>query len=62
MSVLEAERLVRALTDPFPGAYFVDLNNNKRINIKSASVSAKRGKIKLRDGYLTPIKYSVESL
>lgn len=62
MSVLEAERLVRALTDPFPGAYFVDLKNNTRINIKSASVSAKRGKIKLIDGYLNPIKYSLESL
>jgi methionyl-tRNA formyltransferase len=55
MTIEEANRMVRAVTHPYPGAFHV--MDGKKMIIWSASVSATEGKIKLKDGYLTPIMY-----
>lgn len=53
-SVWHAERLVRALTKPYPGAFLI--KNNKKIIIWKASVSSKKllkkKCLKFTDGYL----------
>ncbi len=59
MTMAEAERLVRAVTKPYPGAFIKQ--GNKKMIIWSAVVSEKEGKIKLKDGYLTPIDYEIEA-
>lgn len=58
MSMEEADRLVRAVTRPYPGAFFRD--EKGVIRIWSAKVSEDKGPIKLRDGYLIPIEYELE--
>jgi len=60
MTMEEADRLVRAVTHPYPGAFYK--NGNKVIRIWSAKVNADKGEIKLKDGYLTPIEYEIEEL
>lgn len=59
MTMDEAEKLVRAVTHPYPGAFYKD--GDKIIRIWSAKTDADKGKIKLKDGYLTPIDYQIES-
>lgn len=58
MTMEEADRLVRAVTRPYPGAFYKE--GISTLRIWSAKVSNSEGKIKLRDGYLTPIDYEVE--
>jgi len=58
MTMEEADKLVRAVTYPYPGAFYKD--GDKIIRIWSAKTDAKEGEIKLKDGYLTPIHYDIE--
>ena len=53
-SVYDADRLVRAVTRPYPGAYYVGTNGRKEI-VWSAAISGDRPKsdhLEFRDGYL----------
>jgi methionyl-tRNA formyltransferase len=58
MTMSEAEKLVRAVTHPYPGAFYK--GENIVIRIWSAKVNPNEGKIKLSDGYLTPIDYEIK--
>ena len=58
MSMEEADRMVRAVTRPYPGAFYRD--GERIIRIWSAEVNKDEGMIRLRDGYLTPIDYEIE--
>lgn len=58
MRMNEADRLVRAVTHPYPGAFYKD--GDKTIRIWTAKVDPNQGEIKLINGYLTPIDYEVE--
>jgi len=58
MTMDEADKMVRAVTHPYPGAFFND--GNKIIRIWSATTNAHEGEIKLRDGFLTPIDFEIE--
>lgn len=58
MTMEEADRLVRAVTHPYPGAFFKD--GDKCIRIWSAGIDKNKGTIRLSDGYLTPIDYEIE--
>lgn len=58
MTMGEADKLVRAVTHPYPGAFYKD--EDKIIRIWSAKVDPNEGEIKLSDGYLTPIDYEIE--
>lgn len=62
MTCLEVDRLVRALTNPYPGAFYEE--DNKKIIIWSAKTIQEEAidecmNIKLKDGYLIPINYEV---
>jgi len=57
MSMEEADKLVRAVTHPYPGAFFKD--KGKTLRIWSAKTDENEGEIKLSDGYLIPIDYEV---
>ena len=58
MTVEEADRIVRAVTHPYPGAFY--RNGSKTIRIWSAKTDYDKGQIKLLNGYITPIDYEVE--
>lgn len=58
MTMEEADRMVRAVTHPYPGAFYREEGSTLRI--WSASVSAEDGRIKLKDGFLNPIDFEVE--
>jgi len=58
MTVDEADRLVRAVTHPYPGTFYK--SRDKVIKIWSAKIDLNEGEIKLRDGYITPIDYEIE--
>ncbi len=58
MTMSQAETLVRAVTKPYPGAFFY--KDNKKITIWSAEISSEKGDIKLKDGYLIPLNYEIE--
>lgn len=58
MTMVEADRLVRAVTHPYPGAFYKD--GDKIWRIWSAKMNENEGEIKLRDGYLIPIDYEIE--
>ncbi|MBC6003818.1 MAG: formyltransferase family protein [Paeniclostridium sordellii] len=65
MTCLEADRLVRAVTKPYPGAFYED--NNKKIIIWTAKTATGEAvdesiSIKLKDGYIIPIDYEIEIL
>lgn len=57
MSMNEAHAMVRALTHPYPGAFF--LTNKRKIIIWNAKKNELEGDIKLKDGYLQLIDYEV---
>ena len=58
MTMDEADKLVRAVTHPYPGAFYkVD---GKTLRVWSAEKSATESEIKLNDGYLKPVKYEIE--
>lgn len=58
MTMDEADKIVRAVTHPYPGAFYKD--GDRVIRIWSAKVDAEQGEIKLSDGYLTPVDYEIE--
>lgn len=58
MTMGEADRLIRAVTHPYPGAFYKD--GNRVIRIWSAQINKDNGPIKLIDGYLIPNDYEVE--
>ncbi|GAA0469203.1 formyltransferase family protein [Alkalibacillus silvisoli] len=58
MTMDEADKLVRAVTHPYPGAFYKGEDHN--IRIWSAKINKYEGAIKLRDGYLIPIDYEIE--
>lgn len=58
MTMVEADRLVRGVTHPYPGAFYKD--GEKIVRIWSAKVNSNEGEIKLLDGFLTPTDYEVE--
>jgi len=58
MTMDEADKLVRAVTHPYPGAFYNNGDGTHRI--WSAEINKDEGKIKLRDGYLIPIDYEIE--
>ena len=58
MTIDEADKLIRAVTHPYPGSFYKD--GDKVIRIWSAKFYPNRGEIKLSDGYLTPIEYEIE--
>jgi methionyl-tRNA formyltransferase len=58
MSMDEADKLVRAATHPYPGAFYKE--GKRTIRIWSARTDTNEGEIKLSDGYLTPIDYEIE--
>lgn len=62
MSMVEAERLVRAVTHPYPGAFYI--NGNQKTVIWKAKVQTEpeENGIKLKDGYLIPVEYEITSL
>jgi methionyl-tRNA formyltransferase len=60
MTVEEAERLVRAVTKPYPGAFYIE--GKKKTIIWSAKIDKFKGQIRFKDGYLNPVDYDVEYL
>ncbi len=58
MTMDEADKLVRAVTHPYPATFYKD--GDKVIRIWSARVNVDEGEIKLSDGYLIPIDYEIE--
>ena len=58
MTMVEADRMVRAVTHPYPGAFYRD--GAKTLRIWSAEVSPESGPIRLRDGHLVPIDFESE--
>ncbi|WP_066389217.1 formyltransferase family protein [Neobacillus mesonae] len=60
MTIDEADKLVRAVTRPYPGAFYKD--GNRKMRIWSAKTSKDNGEIKLVDGFLTPIDFEIEGL
>ncbi len=59
MTMDEADKLIRAVTHPYPGAFYK--NGDTVMRIWSAETDPQKGKIKMSDGYLTPIIYEIES-
>jgi methionyl-tRNA formyltransferase len=58
MTIEEADKLVRAVTHPYPGAFYK--SEKKTVKIWSADFNSKQGEIKLKNGFLTPVHYEVE--
>lgn len=59
MTAEEAERLIRAVTHPYPGAFYI--KDGQKMIIWSAEI-ADDGIIKLRDGAIKPIDYEIVPL
>lgn len=64
MTVKEAERLVRAVTHPYPGAFY--MNDSRKIIVWSAQISNKPSEkegtdsFRCLDGYLIPVDWEIE--
>lgn len=58
MTMEEADKVVRAVTHPYPGAFYKDAE--RIIRIWSAKTDINQGEIKLIDGYLIPTNYEIE--
>lgn len=58
MTMQEADRMVRAVTHPYPGAFF--RGENGTLRIWSARVCETGGAIPLKDGFLEPIDFEEE--
>lgn len=58
MTMQEADRMVRAVTHPYPGSFYRD--HGKIFRIWSAMTDPNKGQFKLMDGYLIPIDYESE--
>ena len=59
MTMEEAERLVRAVTHPYPGAFY-KLDNGDVIKIWKAQESYEATQIMVADGYILPIEQPKE--
>ena len=59
MTMEEADRMVRAVTHPYPGAFYQE--GDQVLRIWSARVDSEKGRIRLRDGWLEPLDFTVES-
>lgn len=59
MTVTEAERLVRAVTHPYPGAFYC--NGDEKILIWKAKITdvPESGALRFTDGYLLPLEYDI---
>ncbi len=59
MSVVEAERMVRAVTHPYPGAFY--RQDGKKYIMWSAKISKEKEGLAfpLKDGWLVPIDYEI---
>lgn len=60
MTMLETDRMVRAVTHPYPGAFYRE--GDRLLRIWSARVSPEKGRVPLRDGWLEPVEFEVESV
>ena len=58
MTMQEADRMVRAVTHPYPGAFW--RGEKGTLRIWSARVSKDGGAIRLKDGFLEPIEFDRE--
>ena len=58
MTMEEADRMVRAVTHPYPGAFW--RGEKGTLRIWSARVSKDSGLIPLKDGFLEPIQFDRE--
>ena len=58
MTMKEADRLVRAVTRPYPGAFYQQ--GGRVVRIWSAKFDPERGDIPLSDGFLIPVDFEVE--
>lgn len=59
MTMEEADRVVRAVTHPYPGAFYRE--GDRILRIWSARVSPEGGRVRLRDGWLEPLDFAVEN-
>lgn len=59
MTKQEADRMVRAVTHPYPGAFYI--RDGKKVKVWSAETgnSEKENSFQLADGYLYPIDYEI---
>lgn len=62
MTVKEAERLVRAVTHPYPGAFYI--KGKEKVIIWSSQIveNSQERTIKLKNGYLLPTDYEIENI
>lgn len=61
MNMIEANRLVRATTKPYPGAFY--MNGEKKVIVWSANFNSEAVgdcSFKLSDGYLNPIEFEIQ--
>lgn len=58
MTMEDADRMVRAVTHPYPGAFY--MQGDKKIIVWKGIVDKEQGEIPLADGFLTPTDYEVE--
>ncbi len=58
MSMKEADRLVRAVTHPYPGAFYKI--GSKTVRVWEAQTSKKQGAFQLKDGFLVPVNFEIE--
>lgn len=58
MTMAEAERMVRAVTHPYPGAFYRE--NGRTLRIWAARISPEAGRIPLKDGFLEPTDWQEE--
>lgn len=61
MTMEEADRMVRAVTRPYPGAFYIQ--GGRRVTVWRAAVSRSyaEGALRLADGYLLPLEYEVQA-
>lgn len=62
MTMQEADRMVRAVTHPYPGAFYYE--GKKKVTVWSAKVNMTKedNSFELRDGYLCPIDFEIEEV
>lgn len=58
MTMLEADRMVRAVTHPYPGAFYQ--TGEQTYRIWSATVNKDKGMLKLKDGFLIPLDFEID--
>jgi len=57
-TMLEADRMVRALTKPYPGAFYD--TDKGRYRVWRAEFVKDKGHLKLEDGYMNPVEFEIE--